>query len=144
VAIEEPMKELIPYIEEGGSDLNMLKMKSLVTLKGVLSQEDLMAQLKEMKRLTDLKAKKEESEKVLIKLMNPTTVKAQILKLAEYEEKRAKMLDEYNEYIYERVDPLPITKMHYRVNSSYEATMRITRNHDPLNVMVYEEFRLKT
>ncbi|GJW54033.1 hypothetical protein Tco_0098118 [Tanacetum coccineum] len=34
--------------------------------------------------------------------------------------------------------------MHYRVNSSHEATMRITRNHDPLNVMVYEKFKLKT
>ncbi|GJV68593.1 hypothetical protein Tco_1484102 [Tanacetum coccineum] len=28
VSTEEPIKELIPYIEEGGSDLNMLKMKS--------------------------------------------------------------------------------------------------------------------
>ncbi|GJS57349.1 hypothetical protein Tco_0652133 [Tanacetum coccineum] len=92
VSTEEPMKELIPYIE-GGSDPNMLNMKPLVTPKG---------------------------------------------------EKRAKMLDEYNKCIYEKADPLPITKMHYRVNSSHEATMRITRNHDPLNVMVYEKFKLKT
>ncbi|GJT42467.1 hypothetical protein Tco_0951182 [Tanacetum coccineum] len=145
VATEEPMKELILYIEEGGSILNMLKMKSFVTPEGVLSQEDLMAQLKEMKRLADLKAKKEESEKVLMKLMNPATVKAQTLKLAEYEEKRGKMLDEYNECIYKRDNLLPITKMHdCGVNSSHEATMRITRNHDPLNVTVYVEFRLKT
>ncbi|GJS95659.1 hypothetical protein Tco_0802627 [Tanacetum coccineum] len=48
VATEEPMKELIPYIEEGGSDPNMLKMKSLVTLEGELSQEEFMAQLKEI------------------------------------------------------------------------------------------------
>ncbi|GJY16644.1 hypothetical protein Tco_0387066 [Tanacetum coccineum] len=32
----------------------------------------------------------------------------------------------------------------YRVNSSKEATMRITRGNDPLNVTVYERFRLKT
>ncbi|GKA72514.1 hypothetical protein Tco_0778730 [Tanacetum coccineum] len=96
VSTEEPMKELILYIKEGGSDLNMSKMKSLVTPKGVLSQEDLMAQIKEMKRLDDLKAKKEESKKVLMKLINSATVKAQTLKLAEYKEKRGKMLDEYN------------------------------------------------
>ncbi|GJZ97505.1 hypothetical protein Tco_0669958 [Tanacetum coccineum] len=44
-------------------------MKSLVTLEGVLSQEELMAQLKEMKRLADLKDEKEESEKALMKLI---------------------------------------------------------------------------
>ncbi|GJR74916.1 hypothetical protein Tco_0087281 [Tanacetum coccineum] len=65
-------------------------------------------------------------------------------KLAEYEEKRAKMLDEYNKCINERVNPLPITKINYKVISSHDAIMRITRNHDPLNVMVYEKFRLKT
>nr|GEV07051.1 hypothetical protein [Tanacetum cinerariifolium] len=114
VATEESMKELIPYIEERGSDPNMLKMKSLVTLEGVLSHEDLMAQLKEMKRLADLKAEKKEFEKALIKLINPATVKDQTWKLAEYKEKKAKMLDEYNKCIYERADPLPITKMHYK------------------------------
>ncbi|GKD05322.1 hypothetical protein Tco_1180296, partial [Tanacetum coccineum] len=68
----------------------------------------------EMKRLADLKAEKEEYEKSLRKLMNPTTVKAQSLKLAEYEEKMAKMFNEYNKCIYERADQLPITKIHYR------------------------------
>ncbi|GJY65365.1 hypothetical protein Tco_0467603 [Tanacetum coccineum] len=135
VATEEHIKELIPYIEEGGSDPKILNVKSFVTLEGVLSQEDLMAQLKEMKRLADLKTQKEKSEKSLMKVMNPTTIKAQTLKLAKYEEKRAKMLDEYNKCIYERVDPLLITKIHYRVSSSQDATMRITRDHDPLNVM---------
>ncbi|GJZ94483.1 hypothetical protein Tco_0666686 [Tanacetum coccineum] len=59
VATEEPIKELIPFIEEGGSDRKMINVKSFVTPKGVLSQEDFMAQLKEMKRLADLKAEKE-------------------------------------------------------------------------------------
>ncbi|GJX46832.1 hypothetical protein Tco_0272022 [Tanacetum coccineum] len=79
-----------------------------------------------------------------MKIINPAIVKAQTLKLAEYEEKRAKMLDEYNKCIYERADPFTITKIHYRANSSRDATMRITIDHDPLNVMVYKKFRLKT
>ncbi|GJR37454.1 hypothetical protein Tco_1213138 [Tanacetum coccineum] len=114
VATEEPMKELIPYIEEGGSDPKILNVKSFVTQEGVLSQEYFMAQLKEMKRLVDLK------------------------------EKRAKMLDEYNKCIYERADPFTITRIHYRASSSRDATMRITIDHDPLNVMVYKKFKLKT
>ncbi|GJX54685.1 hypothetical protein Tco_0283054 [Tanacetum coccineum] len=109
ISIEEPMKELIPYIEGGGSDLKKLNIKPFVTTE-------------------------EESEKSLRKIMNPATVKAQTLNLAEYEEKRQKMLDEYNNCIYDRVDPLPITKIHYKVNSSQDATMKITRDHDPLNV----------
>ncbi|GKD37492.1 hypothetical protein Tco_1257699, partial [Tanacetum coccineum] len=43
-----------------------------------------------------------------------------------------------------RVNQLPITKISYRVNSSKEASMRITRGNDPLNLTVYEKFRLKT
>ncbi|GJZ90043.1 hypothetical protein Tco_0661970 [Tanacetum coccineum] len=134
IAIEEPMKELIPYIEGGGSDLKKLNIKPFVTTEGKLSQEEYMAQIKEMKILANLKAAKEESEKSLRKIMNPTTIKAQILNLAAYEEKRQKMLDEYNNCIYDRVNPLPITKIHYKVNSSQDATMKITRDHDPLNV----------
>nr|GEV94174.1 hypothetical protein [Tanacetum cinerariifolium] len=98
VATKEPMKELIPYIDEGGSNLKMLNVKSFVTPESVLSQEDLMAQLKEMKRLVNLKTKKEEYEKSLWKMMNPAT----------------------------------------------DATIRITRDHDSLNVRVYNKSRLKT
>ncbi|GJZ11244.1 hypothetical protein Tco_0546003 [Tanacetum coccineum] len=134
IAIEEPMKELIPYIEGGGSDLKKLNIKPFVTTEGELSQKEYMAQIKEMKILANLKAAKEKSEKSLRKIMNPTTIKAQILNLAAYEEKRQKMLDEYNNCIYDRVNPLPITKIHYKVNSSQDATMKITRDHDPLNV----------
>ncbi|GJW74461.1 retrovirus-related pol polyprotein from transposon TNT 1-94 [Tanacetum coccineum] len=78
IATEEPLKEIMPYMEEG---------------------------VKEMKRLADLKAEKEKSEKA---------------------------------------DQLPITKISYRVNSSKEATMRITRGNDPLNVTIHDKFRLKT
>ncbi|GKB23181.1 putative RNA-directed DNA polymerase, partial [Tanacetum coccineum] len=103
-----------------------------------------MAQFKEMKRLAKLKAENEKSEASLKKMFNPTTVRAQAQKMAEYKQKKAKMLDEYNKCIHERVDQLPITKISYRVDSSQDASMRITRDHDPLNVMVYKKFRLKT
>ncbi|GKF40936.1 hypothetical protein Tco_0124278, partial [Tanacetum coccineum] len=43
-----------------------------------------------------------------------------------------------------RVDQLPITKISYRVNSSKEASMRIIRGNDPLNLIVYDKLRLKT
>ncbi|GKA90446.1 hypothetical protein Tco_0812316 [Tanacetum coccineum] len=66
VSTEEPMKELIPYIEEGGSDPNMLNMKPL--------------------------AEKEESEKALMRIMNPVTVKAQTLKLANMRRKGQRCL----------------------------------------------------
>ncbi|GJU40841.1 hypothetical protein Tco_1193798 [Tanacetum coccineum] len=98
----------MPFMEEGGSALKISSLKSFVILEGPLSQEDIMAQLTEMKRLADLKDEKEKSEEYL------------------------------------KADQLPITKISYRVNSSKEATMRITRANDPLNVTVYDKFRLKT
>ncbi|GJR97020.1 hypothetical protein Tco_0269194 [Tanacetum coccineum] len=76
--------------------------------------------------------------------MNLATIRAQAQKMAEYEAKRKKMLDEYNHQISHRVDQLPITKISYRVNSSKEASMRIIRGNDLLNLIVYDKFRLKT
>ncbi|GKD59412.1 hypothetical protein Tco_1296921, partial [Tanacetum coccineum] len=58
--------------------------------------------------------------------------------------KEKKMLDEYNHHISNRVDQLSITKINYGVNSSKEATMRITRRNELLNLTVYDKFRLKT
>ncbi|GJT87735.1 hypothetical protein Tco_1069452 [Tanacetum coccineum] len=74
----------------------------------------------------------------------PVTIRAQTQKIAEYEAKRKKMCDEYNHQITHRADQLPITKISYRVNSSKEATMRIIRGNDPLNLTMHEKFRLKT
>nr|GFD24053.1 hypothetical protein [Tanacetum cinerariifolium] len=90
---------------------------------GVLYHEDFMAQLKEIKRLTDLKAEKEKFKESLKKKLNSATVRAQTSKMVEYEEKKAKMLEEYNKCIYEKADKLPITKIHYRVSSSQDPTM---------------------
>ncbi|GJU13629.1 hypothetical protein Tco_1136025 [Tanacetum coccineum] len=121
IATEEPLKELIPFMEEGGSEPKMPNLK-----------------------LVKSKAEKEKSELLIKKVMNPDTLRAQAQKLVEYEAKRAKMLDDYNKHITHMADKLPITKISYKINSSKEATIRITRNNDLLNLMLYEEFRLKT
>nr|GEV44539.1 hypothetical protein [Tanacetum cinerariifolium] len=54
------------------------------------------------------------------------------------------MMQEYKNQISFRVDTLPITKISYIVNSRNEATMKITRGDNPLNLIVYPNFRLKT
>ncbi|GJV18551.1 hypothetical protein Tco_1367571 [Tanacetum coccineum] len=54
------------------------------------------------------------------------------------------MIEEYNHQISYRADPLPIIKINYVVNSRKEATMKITRGHNPLNLIVHPNFRLKT
>ncbi|GKA41731.1 hypothetical protein Tco_0734391 [Tanacetum coccineum] len=138
IAIEETLKEIIPFMEEGGLVPKMPNFKSFSTLDGQMTNDDVMTQLKEMKRLADLKAEKEKSEKSLKKIFNPATIRAQAQKMAEYEAKRKKMFDEYNHQITHRADQLPITKISYRVNSSKEATMRITRGNNPLNLTIYD------
>nr|GEU97437.1 hypothetical protein [Tanacetum cinerariifolium] len=117
----------------------MPKLKSFIALDEQLTQEDIIAQVKEMKRLADLKAKKDKSEESLKRIMNLTNIKAQAQKIAEYEAKRAKMLKEYNDCLNQRADELPITKIKYRVSFSNNATMRITRGNDPLNVDVHDK-----
>nr|GEW04314.1 hypothetical protein [Tanacetum cinerariifolium] len=70
------------------------------------------------------------------------TVKAQELKWKEHEEKKAKILNDYND-IFFRDDPLPITKISYTIDTHKIPTMRITRDHDSLNLTVLDNFRLK-
>ncbi|GJU74374.1 putative ribonuclease H-like domain-containing protein [Tanacetum coccineum] len=57
-ATEEPLKDTMPFMEKGGSVPKMPKIKSFTTSVGPLSQEEFNAQIKEMKRLADLKAEK--------------------------------------------------------------------------------------
>nr|GEU51680.1 hypothetical protein [Tanacetum cinerariifolium] len=54
------------------------------------------------------------------------------------------MMQEYKHQISFRVDTLPITKISYIDNSRNEATMKITRGDNPLNLVVHPNFRLKT
>ncbi|GKC63060.1 hypothetical protein Tco_1095658, partial [Tanacetum coccineum] len=105
IATEGLLKDIMPFMEEGGSVPKISSLKSFVVPEGPLSQENVMAQLKEMKILADLKAEKQKSEKV---------------------------------------DQLPIIKISYVVNANKEATMKITKGDNPLNLIVYPNFRLKT
>ncbi|GJX63377.1 hypothetical protein Tco_0296277 [Tanacetum coccineum] len=107
--------------------------------EGPLSQEEFDRQIKELKRISDLKAEKEKLEQELRKLLNPATLKAQAHKWTEHEAKKAKMMEEYNHQISYRADPLPITKISYVVNSRKEATMKITRGDNPLNLIVLDQ-----
>ncbi|GJT08725.1 hypothetical protein Tco_0843187 [Tanacetum coccineum] len=53
------------------------KLKPFPTPEGPLSQEEFDKQIKELKRISDLKDEKEKSEHELRKLLNPSTLKAQ-------------------------------------------------------------------
>ncbi|GJW62638.1 retrovirus-related pol polyprotein from transposon TNT 1-94 [Tanacetum coccineum] len=93
---------------------------------------------------TSREAEKEKSKKRIQKVLSPDDLQAQAEELAVYEAKRAKMLEEYNHGISFRAYPLPTTKINYRINNSTkEASMRIIRNNQPLNLIVYERFVLK-
>ncbi|GJW72117.1 hypothetical protein Tco_0129034 [Tanacetum coccineum] len=70
IANEEPPKDIMPFIEEGGSAPKIPNLKSFILLEGTLSQENLMAKLKEMKRLFDLKEQEKKSEEELKKILN--------------------------------------------------------------------------
>ncbi|GJU15069.1 hypothetical protein Tco_1143035 [Tanacetum coccineum] len=121
IATEEPLKDIMPFIEEGGPVPKVPNLKSFILPEGTLSQEKFMAQLKELKRLSDMKEQEKKSEEELKKILNPATIKAQALKS----------------------NSLPITKISYIVNSSNFETMRITRDNDPFNFTVYSDFRLR-
>ncbi|GJU26390.1 hypothetical protein Tco_1165011 [Tanacetum coccineum] len=95
VATEEPKNDLVTNMEEGGSNLKMPKMITFITQEGTLSQEDFTTQLREMKRLAELKEQEKKSEDELRRLLNLATVKAQTLKWQEHEAKKAKMVEEY-------------------------------------------------
>ncbi|GJR50628.1 hypothetical protein Tco_1401149 [Tanacetum coccineum] len=61
IATEEPLKDFMPFMEEGGSTPKILSFKSFVIPEGKLTNEDVITQVKEMKRLANLKAEKEKS-----------------------------------------------------------------------------------
>nr|GEU37329.1 hypothetical protein [Tanacetum cinerariifolium] len=90
IATKEPLKGIMPYMEKAGLVSKIPCLKSFVIPEGKLTNKDIMAQVKEMKRLADLKAEKEKSEKSLQKTINPATIMAQAQKMVEYEDKRKK------------------------------------------------------
>ncbi|GJT95820.1 hypothetical protein Tco_1091338 [Tanacetum coccineum] len=134
--VKEQVNELVTYREEGGYIPKMSKLKSFITPEGTLSQEEFNNQIKELKKISDLKAQKDTSEQELRKMFNQATLKARAKKWTEHEAKKAKILEEYNHQISFRFDPLPITKISYAVNSNKEAAMKITKDDNPLNLIV--------
>nr|GEY75696.1 hypothetical protein [Tanacetum cinerariifolium] len=128
-------------MKERGSTPNLSTLYQFRTIReGSLTLEEAKLQILEIKRLAELKAEKEKLKMVL----TPEQQKAQEEELAAYEVKRAKRMEEYNHCITFRDNPLPITKFSYRVNNSTkEATMRITRNNQPLNLKIYDKFVFK-
>nr|GEX56894.1 notchless protein homolog [Tanacetum cinerariifolium] len=62
--------------------------------------------------------------------------------LTEHEAKKANMIEEYKQHISFRVDQLPITKINYVFNPNKEATMKIFRGDNPLNLVIHPNFRL--
>ncbi|GJY75367.1 hypothetical protein Tco_0480483 [Tanacetum coccineum] len=137
---EEPMKLLMPLIEQGESDPKMLNLLQFSISGKKMTLKDAQAQLTDMKRLVDLKVDQEKSEKKL----SPAKIQAQAQKLAEFEAKRKKMLDEYNHYITYKADKLPIIKISYKIDRvTKDETMRIERNNQPLTLTFYEKFVLK-
>ncbi|GKC28532.1 hypothetical protein Tco_1035826, partial [Tanacetum coccineum] len=79
IATEESLKDIMPFMKEGGLVPKISSLKSFVLPKGPLSQEKVMDPLKEMKRLADLKEHEKKSEEELKKMLNPATLKAQTL-----------------------------------------------------------------
>nr|GEV51079.1 hypothetical protein [Tanacetum cinerariifolium] len=69
--IDKPWNELVKYQEEGGSYPKIPKLKSFITPEGPLFQEEYNNQIREIKRLNDLKAEQEKSEEEFRKLFNP-------------------------------------------------------------------------
>ncbi|GKF02786.1 hypothetical protein Tco_0029709, partial [Tanacetum coccineum] len=133
---ENPMKGLIPLVEEGGSALQLLNLNQFSIFGKKMTLEDAQAQLAKMKRLADLKAEQEKTKKKLKKL-SPAKIQAQAQKLVKYEAKRKRMLEEYNHYISYRADELPILKINYKIEKvTKDATMRIERNNQPLTLIV--------
>nr|GEU51104.1 hypothetical protein [Tanacetum cinerariifolium] len=142
--VKEQVNELVTYQEQGCSILKMPKLKPFITPEGTLSQEQLDNQIKELKRISDLKAQKDKYEQELRKMFNQDTLKAQAKKWTEHKANKAKILEEYNHQISFRADPLPITKSSYTVNSNKKATMKIIRGDNPVNLIVHPNFRLKS
>ncbi|GKC19813.1 hypothetical protein Tco_1021963 [Tanacetum coccineum] len=112
--VEEPVKHLMPLIEQGESDTKMLNLQQFSISGKKITLEDAQAQLTEMKRLADLKAEQEKTEQKLKALSNEE-LEAQAAQLASFEAKRKRMLEEYNHYITYRANKLPIIKISYKI-----------------------------
>ncbi|GJX48582.1 hypothetical protein Tco_0273772 [Tanacetum coccineum] len=76
---EEQVNKLVQF-QEGGYNPKPPKIKPFVTPEGPLTQEKINEQLRELKRLEDLKAENERSKQKLRKMFNLATLKARAQK----------------------------------------------------------------
>ncbi|GJZ07687.1 hypothetical protein Tco_0541480 [Tanacetum coccineum] len=81
IATEEPLKDIMPFMEEGCSVPKILSFKSFVIPEGRLTNEEVMAQVKEMKRLDDLKVEKEKYENISERRRIPLATTTQLIRL---------------------------------------------------------------
>nr|GEV16215.1 hypothetical protein [Tanacetum cinerariifolium] len=79
---EDPLKELIPLVSEGGSNPKVPNFKPFITSERPMTIEEFKAQLAEMQRLEALKQEEKKSEESLKKIINPANIRAQAKKIA--------------------------------------------------------------
>ncbi|GJR82667.1 hypothetical protein Tco_0153452 [Tanacetum coccineum] len=146
---DDILKQVMLYMEEGGSAPCIPNLHHLTAAGGrPMTLEEAKLQMQETKRLADLQVKREKAEKKNRIILTSKKLTTQEEELAEIEAKHVlhmnKMRDEYNLCSKFRDDALPITNFIYRINKSSKlATMRITRNNQPLNLKVFDRFVLK-
>nr|GEU43549.1 hypothetical protein [Tanacetum cinerariifolium] len=86
--------------EQGGSTPKIPNLQQFnIFGEGQMTIEDAKAQMEEIKRRAALQLKKDKTKKRLKKAMTPDEIKAQAVKMAGYEAKRAKIPEEYNQCI---------------------------------------------
>ncbi|GKA74805.1 hypothetical protein Tco_0781107 [Tanacetum coccineum] len=92
---DNPMKELLPLMDKGGSAPTMQNLGQFSTFGIQMAMEDARAQLEEMKRMNALTANKEESEKVLKKWLRAADKggSGDLLALCKLERHWAKLLE---------------------------------------------------
>ncbi|GJZ49573.1 hypothetical protein Tco_0603763 [Tanacetum coccineum] len=135
-------------MEKGGSAPSVSSLKHFRTAEeGPMTIGEAQLQLQETKSPADLKAAKDKSEENLRRL-TLKQLKAQEQELSEIEAERIqhmnKIRDKHMHCISFKNDPLPITKFNYRVCKSTKIdTMRVTRNNQPLNYKIFDNFKLK-
>ncbi|GJV81696.1 hypothetical protein Tco_1517566 [Tanacetum coccineum] len=88
---DDQLKQLMPFMEQSGPVPKISNLYQFSTAgEGPLSIEEDKAEMEEIKRLADLKAEKEKSEKRLKKVMTPDELRAHAEQLATYEAKKDK------------------------------------------------------
>ncbi|GJU60742.1 hypothetical protein Tco_1238508 [Tanacetum coccineum] len=140
---DDALKQIMAFRAPSLSSLKHFRK----TEGGPMTLEEANMQLQETNILAELKAAKDKSKHKL-RMLTPAQLKAQEQELSKIKAERIqhmnKMRDEYIHCISFRDDPLPIKKFSYRVCKFTKiATIRVTRNNQPLNYKIFDNFKLK-